>query len=431
MIPACLLALISCSNAQLISYPVAVPRNWPHFSPSITILRYHVDFFKRTSPPLPESAQTSRLVVTQSRPSENRLVLHFAGRLDINTLQTAWTDTTHTVSQSSTPKITLDLTNLTYCDASGLGLFIELRRLALTRKAILDFDGMTPDLCKLVGMADLTDPTAGGLTCPKPINLVTYLGMAATTIFHDIGKIVVFIGELAAGVAWAARHPKKVRWDDVIDIANKAGTQGLPVVLLLGLLVGVILAFQASTALKSYGGDSLVPVLVGLSLIRELGPLITAILLSGRSGSAFAAELGTMKVTEELSALETLGIRPVRFLVVPRLLAALFVTPLLTGFNILAGLVGGYLVMASKGYTSAFYVDSVIRATNTTEFLASIFKSFVFGFIVAGVGCLRGVQTGSGPGAVGDSTTRAVVAGIVLTILADAVLGFVYYQLGI
>lgn len=381
--------------------------------------------------PLPDPAPKSRLAITYSRPSETRLVLHLAGRLDINTLQEAWTDTTHTISQSSSPRITLDLTNLTYCDASGLGLIIELRRLALTRKANLDFDGMTPDLCTLVGMSELADPTVGGLKCPPSVNLITYLGMAASTIFYDMGKIIVFIGELAAGIAWAIRHPRKVRWDDVIDIANKAGTQGLPVVVLLGFLVGVILAFQASTALKSYGGDSLVPVLVGLSLIRELGPLITAILLSGRSGSAFAAELGTMKVTEELSALETLGIRPVRFLVVPRILAAVFVTPLLTGFNILAGLVGGYLVMATKGYTSAFYINSVIKATNSTEFLGGIFKSLVFGFIVAGVGCLRGVQTASGPGAVGDSTTRAVVAGIVLTILADAVLGFAYYQLGI
>ncbi len=388
-------------------------------------------FFQAKDFVLPEPAETSKLAITQSRPSEKRMVLHFNGRLDIHTLPGAWETTTHNVGQSSTPHVTLDLTNLTYCDASGLGLFIELRRLTLERKAILEFDGMSPDLCTLVGMSSLTDPTASNLTCPKGPNLITYLGMALCTIVNDVRQIIVFIGELASGMTWAIRHPKKVRWDDVIDIANKAGTQGLPVVLLLGLLVGVILAFQASTALKSYGGDGLVPVLVGLSLIRELGPLITAILLSGRSGSAFAAELGTMKVTEELSALETLGIRPVRFLVVPRLLAAIFVTPLLTGFNILAGLIGGYLVMAAKGYTSAYYVNTVINATHTSEFLASIFKAFIFGFIVAGVGCLRGVQTGSGPGAVGDSTTRAVVAGIVLTILADAVLGFVYYQLGI
>jgi phospholipid/cholesterol/gamma-HCH transport system permease protein len=380
---------------------------------------------------LPDPSQTSQLAITQSRPSEKRMVLHFSGRLDINTLPYAWEVSSHNISQSSTPHVILDLTNLAYCDASGLALFIEVRRLALERKAILEFDGMSPDLCTLVGMSELADPTASNLTCPKPPNLVVYLGMSAQIIVRDIAKIIIFIGELAAGVAWAIRHPKKVRWDDVVDIANKAGTQGLPVVLLLGFLVGVILAFQASTALKSYGGDGLVPVLVGLSLVRELGPLITAVLLSGRSGSAFAAELGTMKVTEELSALEALGIRPVRFLVVPRLLAAICVTPLLTGFNILAGLTGGYLVMAAKGYTSAFYINQVISVVHTTEFLGSIFKAFVFGFIVAGVGCLRGVQTGSGPGAVGDSTTRAVVAGIVLTILADAVLGFVYYQLGI
>ncbi len=154
-------------------------------------------------------------------------------------------------------------------------------------------------------------------------------------------------------------------------------------------------------------------------------------ILAGRSGAAFAAEIGTMKVTEELSALKTMGLEPMQFLVVPRVLAALFVMPLLTVFNFAMSMVGGYIVMGSLGYSVSFYVNQVRAAVTVRDFLGGIFKSLVFAMIVAGVGCLRGTQTQSGPGAVGDSTTRAVVAGIVLTIVADAVLGVLYYNLGI
>jgi phospholipid/cholesterol/gamma-HCH transport system permease protein len=203
------------------------------------------------------------------------------------------------------------------------------------------------------------------------------------------------------------------------------------VVALLGLLVGIILSFQMAGPLERYGAQNLIPNIVSFSIIRELGPLITAIILAGRSGAAFAAEIGTMKVTEELSALETMGLEPVRFLVIPRVLAALMVTPLLAAFNMLMGLLGGCLIMLSLNYTFSYYVNTVQGAITTGDFLGGIFKAFVFGLIVAAVGCLRGTQTKSGPGAVGDSTTRAVVAGIVLTIVADAMLGTIYYYLGV
>jgi phospholipid/cholesterol/gamma-HCH transport system permease protein len=175
----------------------------------------------------------------------------------------------------------------------------------------------------------------------------------------------------------------------------------------------------------------MIPTLLSFAMVRELGPLITAIILAGRSGSAFAAELGTMKVTEEINALTTFGLDPSRFLVVPRILAAIIVTPLLSVFGTLFGLVGGYLIMLGLGYGLPFYVNQVRASVNWVDFLQGVFKAGVFAFLIAAIGCLKGLQTRSGPGAVGDSTTRAVVAGIVMIVVADGLLGVVFYYLGI
>jgi phospholipid/cholesterol/gamma-HCH transport system permease protein len=250
-------------------------------------------------------------------------------------------------------------------------------------------------------------------------------------VIEDQRQLIGFVGELAVALAWTALHPQRVRWRELLRVAQKAGTEALPVVSLLGLLVGVILAYQMAAPLREHGADSMIPMIVGFSIIRELAPLITAVIVSGRSGSAFAAEIGTMKVTEELAALRTLGLEPTRFLVVPRVLGAILVTPLLTIYNMTLGLFGACLIVLTMGYPFRFFINSVTESIKVHDFLGGVFKSLVFALIIAGVGCLRGTQTRSGPGAVGDSATRAVVAGIVLTIIADAVLGVVFYYQGI
>jgi phospholipid/cholesterol/gamma-HCH transport system permease protein len=166
-------------------------------------------------------------------------------------------------------------------------------------------------------------------------------------------------------------------------------------------------------------------------MFRELGPLMTAIVLTGRSGSSFAAELGTMKVNEEIDALTTMGLEPVRFLVVPRVIAAVAMTPLLSIFAGIIGVCGGSLVLIALDYSFTTYFKEVIKAATYGDFLGGIFKSVVFGLVIAGVGCLRGLETGIGPSAVGDATTRAVVSGIVLIVVIDGVFSVVFYYLGI
>jgi phospholipid/cholesterol/gamma-HCH transport system permease protein len=347
------------------------------------------------------------------------------------TLPEAWARAVEPLRHGPPSSLAIDVSQLTYCDGAGLGLFTELRRIVSSCGGKAEFVGARPDQQRFLEMSVLKDPQAKQLEPQPRLRMVVQIGKATAEILSDIGQLIIFIGELSATLAWALFHPLKIRGRDVLAVADKAGANAVAVVSLLGLLIGLILAFQTATPLERFGAQPMIPTIVAIAVVREMGPLITAVLLAGRSGSAFAAEIGTMQVTEELNALKTLGLDPVRFLVLPRVLAALLVTPLLTVFNILMSMVGAYIVMAALGYSLHFYIDQVTGCITYRDFIGGLAKSLVFAVIVAGIGCLKGMQTRSGPGAVGDSTTRAVVAGIVLTILADAVLGVVYYYLGI
>jgi len=168
-----------------------------------------------------------------------------------------------------------------------------------------------------------------------------------------------------------------------------------------------------------------------LSMLRELGPLMTAILLAGRSGAAFAAEIGTMRVNQEVDALSTMGLSPVRFLVTPRIIAAVLMTPLLVLFSDLVGMVGGAITMQSFSIPIVTFLKEIDSAVNMTDFLAGFVKSFVFAVLIAGIGCLRGLQTRAGASAVGDAATRAVVTGIILLVVVDGLFAVAYYLLDI
>ena len=199
--------------------------------------------------------------------------------------------------------------------------------------------------------------------------------------------------------------------------------------MLVGFLMGLIMAFQAAVPLGQFGAQIFVANLIGLAILRELGPLMTAIVLAGRSGSAFAAELGTMKVREEIDALKTMGLEPVRFLVVPRVIAALVMTPLLTVFADLVGLMGGSVVLMSLGFPLITFLNQVQTAVTYGSPVGGLVKAFFFGILVAAIGCLRGLQTKTGASAVGVSTTSAVVSGIILIVITDGVFSVIYYYL--
>jgi phospholipid/cholesterol/gamma-HCH transport system permease protein len=327
-------------------------------------------------------------------------------------------------------RLIVDASHLTYCDGAGAALLLELRRRQESRRQSYEIQSLDPAYQSLLDLYGRWDAQR-----PEPLtpaaSPVEQIGRASAAIGHDIVVLIAFVGELFLALARAVRQPRLVRWKDALLTAELAGVNALPIISLLGFLLGLIMAFQSAIPMRQFGADIYVANLIGLSMLRELGPLLTAIILAGRSGSAFAAELGTMKVSEELDALTTMGLEPVRFLVVPRVIAAVAMTPLLSVFATLLGLCGGAVVMLSFGFPLVTYVIQVKSAVTVGDLIGGLGKSFVFGIVVAAIGCLRGLQTKSGAGAVGESTTRAVVSGLVLITIVDGIFAVIFYCLGI
>ena len=273
-------------------------------------------------------------------------------------------------------------------------------------------------------------PHEEGPPAPEPSFLVR-LGRGAIELGRGQRRLVSFTGEAALALASVVRHPRQLRVRDTIAIAERAGIGALPIVIGVGFLLGLILAFQGAIPMRRFAAEIFVADLLGLSMLRELGPLMGAILLTARSGSAFAAEIGTMKVNEEIDALTTMGLEPVRFLVVPRVLAAMAVVPALAMATSLSGLLGGLLVYRSLGFPTVTFVNRIVDMVEPFDVIGGLMKAMVFGIIVAAVGCMRGIDTGQGAQAVGISTTSAVVSGIVGIAIADGMFAVMFYVLGI
>lgn len=259
-------------------------------------------------------------------------------------------------------------------------------------------------------------------------NPITQLGKSTVTTVISIGNTLVYLGEIIWTLCTLFRG--RFRKGDALLAFLRCGVQAVPVVMLIGFLLGLILAFQSAIPLKMFGGEGFVGGLVGIALVRELGLILTAILVAGRTGSAFAAELGTMKVNEEIDALETMGIRPIRFLVAPRLLAGTLALPILSLFATLAGLVGGWLVMTVLGFSTQYYIDQLQAFVHAGDLIGSICKAFIFGFMISAVGCRFGLTAGQDAGAVGTATTASVVTSIVLLTVLEGLFAVLFFAMG-
>ncbi|HTW93218.1 MAG TPA: ABC transporter permease [Tepidisphaeraceae bacterium] len=357
--------------------------------------------------------------------------LTIGGELSIETLGRVWPDVGKNLRQLRATRVAVDVSHLQCVDSTCLALFGEIRRLVAAASAELNFTGLTPELKALLDMA-MPQEASETKPCPPPSpGFITRIGERAACGMGHLARIVTFIGELFAGFVWAAMRPRQVRWGDLATSIEKAGADAVPIVLLLGFLIGVMLAFQSAEQTERYGVRTIIPNVVAIAVTRELGPLIAMLLLAGRTGSAIAAELGTMKVNQELSALRAMGLDPVRFLAVPHVLSLMFVAPLLTLFCDLAGIVGGYTVLANNGFSIVRYAVQVGHALNWPDICGGVGKTIVGGLLVGAAGCFYGIETGTGSRAVGRSTTRAVVAAIILIVATDGCFGVIYYYFGI
>jgi len=376
------------------------------------------------------SAETAQGILQAHPSSGDDLIFSITGPLDSKTTGLAWRTAVRALEQANPRRLIVDAAQLTYCDGAGAALLLELSRRQRSRRGTYEIRSLDPAyqaLLDLYGRSDGQSPEPAAAAASS----VEQIGRATVMLWHDLMVLIIFVGELSAALGRAIQHPRLVRWKDALVTAELAGVNALPIVALLGFLLGLIMAFQSAIPMRQFGADIYVANLIGLSMLRELGPLLTAIILAGRSGSAFAAELGTMKVGEELDALTTMGLEPVGFLVVPRVIAAVAMTPLLAVFAGFLGLIGGAVVMLSLGFPLVTYVIQVKAAVTIGDMVGGLGKSFVFGIVVAAIGCLRGLQTRSGASAVGESTTSAVVSGLVLITLVDGIFAVVFYYLGI
>jgi phospholipid/cholesterol/gamma-HCH transport system permease protein len=362
---------------------------------------------------------------------QRALTFRIRGRLDTQTTGARWQKACKALERMAPSHLIVDASQLDYCDLSGIGLLVELRRRQQERGGEIEIQGLREEFQQLLALvepqelATLQQEKAGPSTLPEAV------GQTTVNIWEETRALITFVGEMVVALLTALLHPRQIRWQDAFLAAEKAGVNALPIVALLGFLIGLIIAFQSAISVRQFGAEIFIAGLIGLSMLRELGPLITAIILAGRSGSAFAAELGTMKVNEEIDALTTMGLDPVRFLVVTRVIAAVCMTPLLTVFANLFGLIGGAVVFRSIGFPLVTYYNNLVYYVTFSDFLGGLAKSFVFGIVIAGIGCLRGLQTQTGASAVGDSATRAVVSGIILITVIDGIFAVIYYYLDI
>ncbi|QSA97823.1 ABC transporter permease [Methylococcus sp. EFPC2] len=257
-------------------------------------------------------------------------------------------------------------------------------------------------------------------------------GEAGIVVWKDFQALVEFLGDSALATVALIRGRARFRVLDLWLNIQDCGPSALPIVTLISLLVGLILAFVGAVQLALFGAQIYIADLVGLGMTREMGALMTAIIMSGRTGAAYAAQLGTMNVNSEIAALRVMGIAPMEFLVLPRMLALIFIMPFLGLYADLMGIIGGGLVSVSFFDVSLVqYLDRTKDAVHLYDFLTGTFKCAVFGVLIAIAGCLRGIQCGRSSSAVGDAATSAVVTGIVFIVVADSIITLICNRLGI
>ncbi len=329
------------------------------------------------------------------------------------------------------PGLTVDASGVQALDTAGAWLLHRTVRLLERDGRTVRLDGLRPEHEALLRLIESRAAVEGVVTPPVP-GLLAEIGRNAWFSLGQLVGILAFIGESAVGALRSLAHPSRIRWTSILHNLQTAGFNALPITGLLAFLMGVVVSYQGASQLARYGANIFVADLVGLSMLRELAPLLTAIIVAGRSGSAYAAQIGTMKVTEEIDALITVGVSPMDLLVLPKLVALVVALPLLTVYADVVGVLGGMLMAKSElgvGFTQ--FLDRFEEAIKLSSFLVGLGKAPVFAGIIALVGCFQGFQVGGNAESVGRQTTMSVVQAIFLVIVTDAIFSVVFNWLQI
>ena len=359
-----------------------------------------------------------------------------SGKVNVYSLGGVWaqirTNQNDWLAQGSpkTKNLIFDASKVDSLDGAGIAFLIDLQETQEKAGGTFSLQGLDPRYQPLLKEFD---PIANLFPAPaiKPQrSFIVSTGIATRNFLDDAKSLITFTGHLSADLVWSVMHPREVRWGDFVNAAVQAGIAALPIVGLVSFLIGVILSFQAAIGMKQFGATSFVGPLAALGIVREMGPLITAILLAGRSSAAFAAEIGTMTVNSEVDALVTGGLSPIRFLVVPRVLAGILVMPILTLYADIVSILASMITMLAYDIPFINFYNGMIAAVGIEDIGSGLVKATLFGVVVSAVGCLRGMQTGTGAAAVGISATKAVVSSIVMIVLVDGIFAVISYKTG-
>jgi len=338
-----------------------------------------------------------------------------------------------TVRLASKTDAVADGTHIEALDTAGAWVLHKLLTRLRGGNVVVTVRGLRPRFAKLLDIAAQQIAEAAANPMPAripPASSIGRIGRGTEAVLSQTIALLAFIGENAHALAGCVRHPVRFRWRTVLYNVRSAGIDALPIVGLLSFMLGIVVAYQGADQLRQYGANIFVADLVGLSMLREFAPLITAIIVAGRSGSAYAAQIGTMQVTEEIDAMRTLGIAPLEQLVLPKIIALLIALPLLIVFADFLGVFGGMLMArAQLGVGYAEFGDRLVKAVSVTAYMVGIGKAPVFAGIIAVVGCFQGFRTQGGADSVGRQTTRAVVQSIFLVILADGLFSVAFSAL--
>jgi phospholipid/cholesterol/gamma-HCH transport system permease protein len=329
-------------------------------------------------------------------------------------------------------RLVFDAGSLAGWDSSLVTVLAHVLERCRGRRLEVDRSGLPAGVQRLLALAEAVPEKQGARGAAARTPFLTRVGAATIAAAEEAREFLAFLGEATLSLARLAGRRARYRRVDLLIEIHEAGARALPIVTLISFLVGLIMAFVGAVSLQQFGAGIYVANMVAVAMAREMGAMMTAIIMAGRTGSAYAAQLGTMNVSQEIDALTTMGISPIDFLVLPRMLALSLMMPLLAVYSNFIGIIGGALVGTSMLDLSLVqYWEQTKGAITVTDFATGVGKSVVFGVLVAVAGCLEGIRAGKSASAVGDAATRAAVNAIVYVIVADGIFAVVFHVLGI
>ncbi len=336
---------------------------------------------------------------------------------------------------SAAPEITrasFDTNGLEGWDSGLLTFLLSVMDQCTLKKVAVDRDGLPSGVNRLLALATAVPERQGARRGEARVPFLERVGVSAIDFRRSLLDMVAFIGETFTSFVRLFTGRARFRGSDMLLILQECSADALPIVSLISLLVGLILAFVGAIQLKLFGAQIYVADLVGIGMVRAMGAIMTGIIIAGRTGAAFAASIGTMQVNEEIDALQTTGVSPMDFLVLPRVLALSLMMPLLTIYADLMGILGGLIVgVLGLDLSAMEYYQETKKAIGLTNVWIGLFSGFVYGVLVAMAGCMRGMRCGRSASAVGDATTSAVVTSIVSIVVATAIITVLCDILGI